>query len=55
MALELAGTVMPAPMMLEKAEIRTVPPFDADVLARGFPPEVEMLRERIRRSDGFSS
>ena len=52
MALEFAGTVMPAGMKLEIAEIRTVPPFDADVLARGFPPEVHALRERIRRADG---
>jgi len=52
MALELAGTVMPAGMTLEIAEIRTVPPFDADVLARGFPPDVQVLRERIRRADG---
>jgi len=52
MALELAGTVMPAGMTLEIAEIRTVPPFDADVLARGFPTEVQVLRERIRRADG---
>jgi chromate reductase len=52
MALELAGTVMPSGMTLEIAEIRTVPPFDADVLARGFPLEVQTLRERIRRADG---
>jgi chromate reductase len=52
MALEFAGTVMPDGMKLEIAEIRTIPFFDADVFARGFPPEVAALRERIRRADG---
>jgi chromate reductase len=27
--------------------------IDADVLARGFPAEVSVLRERIRRADGI--
>ena len=52
MALEFAGTMMPQGMALDIADIRAVPPFDADVFARGFPPEVSPLRERIRRADG---
>ena len=52
MALEFAGTMMPEGMALDIADIRAMPPFDADVLARGFPPEVSVLRERIRRADG---
>ena len=52
MVLEFAGTVMPEGMMLDIAGIRPVPPFDGDVLAHGFPAEVSVLRERIRRADG---
>jgi chromate reductase, NAD(P)H dehydrogenase (quinone) len=52
MALEFAGTVMPEGMLLDIAEFRTLPPFDADVLAAGFPPQVSALRERIRNADG---
>jgi chromate reductase len=52
MALEFAGTMTPEGMALDIADIRAVPPFDADVLARGFPPQVSALRERIRRADG---
>jgi len=52
MALELAGALMPQGMRLDIAEFRTVPPFDSDVFARGFPPEVSALRERIRHADG---
>jgi chromate reductase len=51
MALEFAGTVMPEGMALDIADIRPVPPFDGDVLARGFPAEISVLRERIRRAD----
>jgi chromate reductase len=52
MALEFAGTMTPEGMALDIADIRAVPPFDADVLAGGFPPQVSALRERIRRADG---
>jgi chromate reductase, NAD(P)H dehydrogenase (quinone) len=52
MALEFAGTVMPEGMALDIADIRPIPPFNADVLARGFPAEVSALRERIRRAEG---
>ncbi len=52
MALRLAGESMPSGMKLEPVEYRDVPLFDADVLAKGFPPSVQALRERIRRADG---
>ncbi len=52
MALRLAGESMPASMRMEMVEWRDVPPFDADVLAKGFPPAAAALRERIRRCDG---
>jgi len=50
--LTLAGELMPAGMNLEVAEWRDVPVFDADEMARGLPPPVAALRERIRRADG---
>lgn len=52
MALKLAGELMPEGMQLDVAEIRDVPFFDADVLAKGLPAAVTTLRERIRKADG---
>lgn len=52
MALNLAGELMPEGMRLEQAEIREVPFFDGDLLAKGFPAPVVALRERIRKADG---
>jgi len=52
MVLEFAGTVMPEGMVLDIAEIRPLPMFDADVFAQGFPAPVAALRERIRKADG---
>lgn len=52
MALHLVGQSMPAGMGLEMLDIREIPFFDGDVLAQGFPPAVQALRERIRRADG---
>ena len=51
MALELAGSVMPATMKLDIVDIGAVPLFNGDVLAQGFPPSVADLRERLRRAD----
>ena len=51
-ALRLAGELMPAGMLLDIADWREVPVFDADQLAQGLPPAVAALRERIRRADG---
>ena len=52
MALNLAAESMPAGMRMEVVEWRDIPPFDADVLAKGAPPAVTALNERIRRADG---
>ena len=52
MALNLAASLMPDGMRMEAVEWRDIPPFDGDVLAKGFPPEVLALRDRIRRADG---
>ena len=52
MAMKLAAEVMPASMTLDVVDWRDVPVFDGDVLAKGLPPPVAALRERIRRADG---
>jgi chromate reductase len=52
MALKLAASLMPDGMRMEAVEWREIPPFDGDVLAKGMPPAVLALRERIRRADG---
>lgn len=52
MALKLAASLMPDGMRMEAVEWREIPPFDGDVLAKGLPPAVLALRERIRRADG---
>jgi chromate reductase len=53
MAMTLAGASMPATMKLDVADWRETPAFDGDVLARGYPPQVAALRERVRRADGL--
>jgi len=53
MALRLAGELMPDSMRLDVLEWRDVPVFDADVLAKGYPPNVQALRDRIRRTDAL--
>jgi chromate reductase len=52
MAMKLAAECMPATMKLEPVEWRDFPVFDGDVFAKGLPPVVAVLRERIRRADG---
>lgn len=53
MALQLAVRCMPAGMALSVVDWRAVPPFDADVLAGGFPSAVTAVRERVRRAHGL--
>ncbi|HEY6511325.1 MAG TPA: NADPH-dependent FMN reductase [Burkholderiaceae bacterium] len=53
MLMRLAGSSMPASMRLDPLEWRDVPVFDADVLAKGLPPPVASLRERVRGADGL--
>lgn len=52
-ALNLAASLMPQSMRMDVVEWREIPPFDGDVFAKGFPPAVQTLRERIRRADGL--
>ena len=51
-ALGLASKLLPDGIELDVIDWRSVPPFDADVLADGFPAEVMAARERVRRADG---
>jgi chromate reductase len=51
MALKLAGACMPSSMTLDIVDWRDVPVFDGDVFAKGLPPVVAALRERIRKAD----
>lgn len=51
-ALRLAGSLMPPGMDLDVLDWRHVPPFDADLLATGFPSAVQDVREQFRASDG---
>lgn len=53
MALAQAGRSLPEGSELEVLDWRNTPPFDADLLAAGFPEEVTALRERVRRADGI--
>jgi len=53
MALAQAGRSLPVGSELEVLDWRTIPPFDADLLAAGFPGEVATLRDRVRRADGI--
>jgi chromate reductase len=53
MLMRLAESLMPASMTLQVAEWRDVPVFDADVLAKGFPPSVAALRDQVRKADGI--
>jgi chromate reductase len=52
MAIQLAAECMPASMRLDIVDWREIPVFDGDVFAKGLPPLVAALRERIRRADG---
>jgi chromate reductase, NAD(P)H dehydrogenase (quinone) len=49
--LRLAGESLPAEATLEIADWSCVPAFNADLLAKGWPPAVAELRERIRDAD----
>jgi chromate reductase, NAD(P)H dehydrogenase (quinone) len=51
-ALRLAGELMPPSMKLDIFDWRDFPIFDGDIFAKGYPPAVAALRERVRRADG---
>lgn len=52
-ALRAAEALAPTGMQLEIAEIRDVPPYDADEQAQGFPESVQRLERQIRKADAL--
>lgn len=52
MALALAKEVAPADMQVEIVELKDIPIFDGDELAKGYPASVAALREKVRAADG---
>lgn len=52
MALNLAKEVAPADFQIEMVELRDIPMFDGDELAKGYPASVTALREKVRAADG---
>lgn len=53
MTLNLVQEVAPKDLVFEEAVIRTLPFFDDDEFAKGFPPAAVVLREKIRAADGI--
>jgi chromate reductase len=53
MALRTAIEVKPNDMTIEIAEIGTLPLYNEDVRAQGFPPPVETLRRQIKAADAL--
>ncbi|SEB23632.1 NADPH-dependent FMN reductase [Variovorax sp. YR216] len=53
MALKLAASKLPAHVEMDILDWRSVPPFDADLLAEGFPSGVASIRNRIAGADGI--
>lgn len=52
MLLNLVRASLPDNVDFQEIDWREVPPFDADLLAQGFPPLVSRIREQVRRADG---
>jgi len=53
MALRIAIELKPPGMTIETAEIGTIPLYNEDVRAQGFPPPVETLRRQIKSADAL--
>jgi chromate reductase, NAD(P)H dehydrogenase (quinone) len=53
LALRAAIELKPADMEIETFDIASVPVYNEDVRAQGFPPVVEQLRDKIRRADAL--
>jgi chromate reductase, NAD(P)H dehydrogenase (quinone) len=53
MVLRTAIELKPPGMTIETAEIGTIPLYNEDVRAQGFPPQVETLRRRIAAADAL--
>ncbi len=51
MLLNLAGDCLPEGATLDVVAWDEVPPFNSDLMAKGLPPSVSALRERIRKAD----
>jgi len=52
-ALRTAIELKPPGMMIETADISTIPLYNEDVRAQGFPPPVETLRQQIKAADAL--
>jgi chromate reductase len=52
-ALRTAIELKPAGMTVEVAEISTIPLYNEDVRAQGFPPPVQKLRDQIAAADAL--
>jgi chromate reductase len=52
-ALRAAQELAPAGMSIEIFDIATIPLYNEDVKAQGFPPVVQELRARIKAADGL--
>src|SRR5437763_16748634 len=52
-ALGTAIELKPAGMSVEVAEISTIPLYNEDVRAQGFPPPVQKLRDQIAAADAL--
>ncbi len=52
-ALRTAIELKPANMKVEVADISTIPLYNEDVRAQGFPPPVEKLRQQIAAADAL--
>jgi chromate reductase, NAD(P)H dehydrogenase (quinone) len=52
MLMNLASQAAPQDLVLEEADIRTLPFFDGDEFAKGYPPVVAAFREKVKAADG---
>ncbi|MNJ57748.1 NADPH azoreductase [compost metagenome] len=52
-ALREAIHLAPDGMEIDLADISQIPIYNEDLYAKGFPPEVELLREQIRAADAL--
>jgi chromate reductase, NAD(P)H dehydrogenase (quinone) len=52
-ALRTAIELKPPGMTIDTAEIGTIPLYNEDVRAQGFPPPVELLRRQIKEADAL--
>ena len=52
-ALRTAIELKPPGMTIETADIGSIPPYNEDVRAQGFPPPVETLRRQIAAADAL--